>query len=241
MGLIIAGQVESPAFQTTTPTGSGHLKNDASGNFEFGQSGSSWTFLESIETLEGDGDDDLTFSGLDGDTDRAYRIVWDDVKTTTLGDYRLHLRPNGVIGSAQCMISQIIPGTTPARIQDNTNLVICGFEQINPTGGFPSVEQEPLYRSGIIDFFAGRPQAPGEDIMGRDMISFDLTTIPLVTFRHVSNPANDVVTDRLIGGRIMGRFTGDTGTNITSLTIASSVSTGIGTGKWSLYKIQLVP
>lgn len=232
MSIEIPTLIESNDYKTSQSVIAGHLKNDAFGNFSFGESGSSWTFLQTLTTSSGSS---ITFSSLDGDTDLAYRIVWDIFNTVALSDHRFFLRPNGDTINAQSLAVATSSGATPTRIHDTTRLVASRFTVIPPIGT-GSISYVPFSRSGMLDFYAARPQAPGEAVMGRDMISFETMAFPVVIFTPLVGVKT--VTLRDSGTKSFGRWFGSTGVNVTSLTIASLVSGGLGTGSWSLYKIK---
>lgn len=232
MGLIINGLFTSADYQVTDPVAGGHCKNDASGNFQFGQSGSAWTFLETKITA---GATTITFAGLDGDTDRAYRIIWDaEVQPAhqTI-DHRIYLKPNGASGGAETMAVEM--SSTATKIHDTTGLLMFGFE---PGTSVPSWDLfTPFSHYGTMEFFAGRPQTPGEDIMGRDMVSLSGMGIPLVVINQIF-PIPDIEFGQDRGYRCAGQYFGGSGSNITSLTLVSVNTGGLGTGTFSLYKIK---
>lgn len=92
MSLETTGQILSDDFKTSQATPAGFVKNDANGDFLFGESGSGWNLLETKNVASDVAS--ITFSGLDGDTDRAYRLVYR--VTTKGGNPEISLRPNGI-------------------------------------------------------------------------------------------------------------------------------------------------
>ncbi len=96
MSIETAGQVAADNFQATAATPAGFVKNDASGNFLLGQSGSAWTLVETfvVPALTSA----FTFATvLDGDVDFQYRIVYTASVTSLGAGDRIYLRPNGVM------------------------------------------------------------------------------------------------------------------------------------------------
>ncbi len=107
MSIKTPGQLEGDNFKTD-PTVAGFVKNDSSGNFQFGQTGSAWTFLET-KTLASAATS-IAFTGL-ANADNAYRLVWEnpfDVGTPAITDGRIYFHYNGLpTGSTESVITNL--------------------------------------------------------------------------------------------------------------------------------------
>jgi len=93
MSFDTTGKETADNFSKLGGAGEGFVKNDSDGNWLFGQSGSGYTFVETIDVLSDV--TSVTFSGLDGNADRAYRIMY-DTGPMAEAPLELFLRPNGL-------------------------------------------------------------------------------------------------------------------------------------------------
>lgn len=238
MSIETTGLLESANYKTSQVVIPGHLKNDAAGNFLFGQAGSAWTFLQTISPLTDVAS--IAFAGLNGNVDLGYRLIWElniPVGGPVLSDYRVYLRPNGVVGSSNSLINIGSSSAAPTRTFDTTGLNISSFITIPPLPS-TTVDFRPFFRSGLVDFCTFR-LTPQTSVLtgfpfGRDLIAYEVQAFPQVTFH--SSPSPDTYTFRVQSSKTIGNWTPSA--NVTSLTIAAVTGSGIAAGSvWSLYKI----
>lgn len=87
--------IEAPDYNVNVGVSAGFVKNDVAGNFSFGELGGAMQLLETIDVTVAT--TSLTFSGLLGNTDKRYRLVWRVRKDTapTAPIVRVFIRPNG--------------------------------------------------------------------------------------------------------------------------------------------------
>ncbi len=94
MSINTPGLIEADNFQGTAAQ-AGFVKNDASGNFLLGESGSGWTLIENfvVPALTAS----FTFAAtLNGDVDFQYRIVYSASGFALMAGNRIFLSPNAV-------------------------------------------------------------------------------------------------------------------------------------------------
>lgn len=127
MSIETPGQIEANALQTTASVTAGFVKNDASGNLLFGQAASAWDLVSVQDFAAAQGvPSHVTFSGLDGDNDEVYQLIFRgfvQVGLAGLGQpANLSLRFNGMTGSSsslKCGLHSVQSG--PTGIQGYTN------------------------------------------------------------------------------------------------------------------------
>lgn len=136
MSIKTPGTSESNTFKTSTPALSGgFITNDATGLFEYDQGGvgtpvgaSQWEFIEEKSITGNVGS--ITFSGLDGDIDKMYKIVMQR-KAPPAGPFlpRWRIRPNNIFSSVsqQTTTHQMRQGSPRERIFIDPGLVFYLF------------------------------------------------------------------------------------------------------------------
>jgi len=96
--------IKAPGYNVSAAVSAGFVKNDGSGNFSFGELGGSgggggvgtgWELIEvkdiTVDTTS------VTFSGLDGDTDGQYMLLYRIRKIPVTGSSRrVSIQPNGI-------------------------------------------------------------------------------------------------------------------------------------------------
>lgn len=217
MSLETTGSMTAEDFKAA-PTAAGFVKNDASGNFLLGETGSAWTLLEtkSISVATQSITFDNSGSLLNGDTDRAYRLIYECPLPLTATDSRWELRPNGLTANQRTVVFEVnnigtlsAYGYTSGLLFSNTILPV--------TPG-------PMYVFGMLEFYADR--GPG-GFSSRLMKATEIVSAPGV--------------NKTTGTQFMGKWA-DSATLVTSLEIRSLQPTVIEAGsKWSLYKIDYTP
>ena len=217
MSIKTTGQLQGKDLKTV-PTVAGFVKNTAAGDFLFGQTGSAWTFLET-KTLTSAATS-IAFTGLDGNTDRAYRLVWEnpfDVGTPAITDGRIYFHRNGVPTSNTVSVITNVDGDLSALSVSNdpSNLVISNM--IVPAGAFPFVN------SGIWDYtfrnvFGSSGAASGKTYNAREVNSY---------------PGISRIDGRWLNGRE------GSGGALTSFSVVAAQTDMLRPGSvWSLYKID---
>lgn len=127
----------------------GFVKNNAAGDFIFGQSGSGWTFLETQIVPAGPAVQSLTFSGLNGDVDFEYRLMYDIVAAPNT-DGQIRLEPNAVVTGAAAFTTTHRVSISTISITAQNNLMMCRY---NP---FASATDFHLFGECILWVRSGR-------------------------------------------------------------------------------------
>lgn len=218
MSIKTPGQLEGDSFKTD-PTVAGFVKNTASGDFLFGQTGSAWTFLET-KTLTSAATS-IAFTGLTGLTDFAYRVVWEnpfDVGTPAITDGRIYFHYNGVpTGGTESVITNLDGDGSAISFSTNlSNLIMSNM--IIPAGAVPFVN------SGIFEFMVNNILAFSGSTSGKNCYAREVNSYPGI--------------NRVDGRRIGGRISGSGGT-MTSFSVVAAQTDMLRPGSvWSLYKID---
>lgn len=155
----------------------GFVKNTAAGDWEFGQSGSGYTFVETIDVLSDT--TSVSFTGLNGDSDRAYRIMY-DIGPIAKAPLDLFLRPNGLSTNQSSMRWQLsrLGGTFNVSqnaggmlLSDVTTLVPVTVTQPSDLG---TVRQDMQEEFGILlkptdsaNYVSGQDLSVGELVTGQ--------------------------------------------------------------------------
>ncbi len=95
MSIKTDGLIEGGPFKVTATVPAGFVKNNASGELEFGQAASAWDLIE-FKIKTGTGTFDDFDAVLDGDVDEVYQVIWQYITPTTGGFSRGGLNFNGV-------------------------------------------------------------------------------------------------------------------------------------------------
>lgn len=209
MSLETTGSLKAEDFKAA-PTAAGFVKNDASGNFLLGETGSAWTLLET--KLVAVATQSIIFTGLNGNTDRAYRLIYSNPLPLTAIDSRWELRPNGLVGT-RTRVFEINNGGT---LSSYTAVgLLCSNTILPATPG-------PMYSFGMLEFYA---EASGFN--RRQFKSQEVVSAPSV--------------NKTSGTQFFGQWN-DSTTLVTSLEIRSFQANVIEAGsKWSLYKLDYTP
>jgi len=211
MSIETTEQILSDDFKTNQATVAGFVKNDASGNFLFGESGSGWNLLETKNVASDVAS--ITFSGLDGDTDRAYRLVYRLTMKPGEASNEISLRPNGISTNMFSMIHR-------ASSSGSFNVATRSELSLVQHGGVIAV---PFPYFGIADFWAERFGTTGHRMFMAYQSTFNVQT-GNVALRNT-----------------MGRWL-ETATNVTSLVVQSTLGTNVPAGSsWSLYVVKQTP
>ncbi len=204
-------------YKTSDGSPAGFIKNLADGSFTFGNLGSGWTFLETIIVPAGPVQSLVTFSGLNGDVDFAYRLIFDIVNPRDLASL-VFLLPNGVATPAES-VTTFVNAVDGIQRELNSRLVMAARRAISGL-------TEDWHLFGDCEFWAKSGQQ-------RQMQSW-----------HAEVNLSTTGGFPRSGLRIHhGRWT-DTTTNITSLGIAGGFSptTFAAAGsQFSLYKVDRTP
>ncbi|MEK0325086.1 MAG: hypothetical protein QQN63_05215 [Nitrosopumilus sp.] len=224
MSIKTTGQLQGQDLKTD-PVGAGFVKNDVDGNFLFGQTGSAWTFLET-KVLTSPATH-ISFTGLVGLSDRAYRLVWEnpfDVGTPTITDGRIFFRRESVLvpTNAVASVSTNLIGNTAAVTFTNHPFDLLISNMIVPSGPVPFIN------SGIVEYtirrsFTGAESGSGKCISGREINSY---------------PSIPQIDGRWIGGWDAN----SSGSTLSSIGISAAQTDMLRPGSvWSLYKIDSTP
>lgn len=218
MSIKTPGQLEGDNFKTD-PTVAGFVKNTASGDFLFGQTGSAWTFLET-KTLASAATS-IAFTGLNGAADRAYRLVWEnpfDVGTPTITDGRIYFHRNGVpTGNTVSVIMNVDGDLSATSVSDDpSNLVISNM--IVPAGAVPFVN------SGIYDYTFNNVFGFAGASSGKTYNAREVNNYPGIS---------------RIDGRFLNGREANSGGSLTSFSVVAAQTDMLRPGSvWSLYKID---
>ncbi len=224
MSIKTTGQLQGENLKTV-PTAAGFVKNDASGNFLFGQVGSAWTFLETkiLATAE----TNISFTGLNGVVDRAYRLVWEnpfDVGTPAITDGRIFFRRNSVLvtnNNATCVSNNLLGNLAAITFTSHNNDLLIS-NMIVPSGSVP------FMNSGIFEYTFNTVSSNSESSSGKTMYAREVNSYPDIP--------------QIDGRWIGGREGGATGASLTSIGISAAQTDMLRPGSvWSLYKIDSTP
>jgi len=101
MGIEVEGILTANSWRANSVPDEGFIENDSSGNFTFGNAGSIgssiWAHIET-KTVGSD-TDSLVFSGLDGDAQEVYKLIYRGNEAGTFTNRKYQILPNGVIDS----------------------------------------------------------------------------------------------------------------------------------------------
>ncbi len=93
--------IKAPGYNVSAAVAAGFVKNDGAGNFSFGEAGggggggSGWDLIETKDITAAT--TSVSFTGLNGDVDKYYQIVYVIEKPiTTASNSSYVLRPNGI-------------------------------------------------------------------------------------------------------------------------------------------------
>ncbi|MEK0325085.1 MAG: hypothetical protein QQN63_05210 [Nitrosopumilus sp.] len=92
MSIKTDGLVEAGPFKVTTSVAAGFVKNNASGELEFGQAASAWDLIAFNTAVGGVLPD---FTGLNGDVDDTYQLIFQGLGRSSTANSRGGLRING--------------------------------------------------------------------------------------------------------------------------------------------------
>jgi len=121
----------APGYKVEGSPAAGFVKNDGAGNLSFGESGGSsavigsgWDLIEvkniTVDTTS------VTFSGLDGDVDGEYLLLYRIRKVPATGSNQFYaLRPNGITTNQNCTIGAH-SGTGSNTVNQFNHLRIAG-------------------------------------------------------------------------------------------------------------------
>lgn len=111
--------IKAPGYNVSAAVSAGFVKNDGAGNFSFGElggGGAGGGDLELLETiLPVGGESSITFSGLNGDVDKCYKLIWTAEGPGVGIDQRLALRPNAQVPGAGGSAHKSLRITTSAQ------------------------------------------------------------------------------------------------------------------------------
>lgn len=221
MSIKTSGQLQGEDLKTD-PTVVGFVKNDASGNFLFGQTGSAWTFLES--KILASAATSISFTGLNGNADFAYRLVWEnpfDVGTPTISDGRIYFHRNGVpTSNTGCVITNVNGDLSALSFStDTSNLVISNM--VTPAGAVPFIN------SGIFEYTFNQISSFSENTSGKTCNAKEVNSYPGIS---------------RIDGRWIGGRDANNGGTLTSFSVVAAQMDMLRPGSvWSLYKIDITP
>ena len=127
MSIETPGLIEADNFQGTAAQ-AGFVKNDASGNFMLGETGSAWTLIENF-VVPSDTTDFTFAATLNGDVDFQYRIVYTAFQPVFFAGLRLFLRPNAITTGGETITRRygmngnagfLMPGLVLAQVNAHT-------------------------------------------------------------------------------------------------------------------------
>lgn len=222
MSIKTTGQLQGEDLKTVA-TAAGFVKNDASGNFLFGQTGSAWTFLET-KTLASAATV-ITFSGLVAGA-HAWRLVWEnpfDVGTPAVTDGRLYFRRNSSatpISNTGSVITEVLGTGGALTFSTNTAEHVIS-NMITPSGAFPFVN------SGIFEYTFTQITSFSENVSGKCSYAKEVNVYPGI-------PQAD--------GRWIAGCEGNNGGTFTSFDVRAAQTDMLRPGSvWSLYQIDSTP
>lgn len=101
MSIKTDGLIEASPFKVTSPVTAGFVKNNASGELEFGQAASAWDLIEfkvfSIPQAPAENFDAV----LDGDVDDTYQIIFQAFGPASAGNTKTFLRINDIAAGSE--------------------------------------------------------------------------------------------------------------------------------------------
>jgi len=112
MSIKTGGLIEAGPFKVTASVSAGFVKNDASGNLLFGQLASAWELLD-FQATPG-GSPDTAFTGLNGDVDEVYQIIWQAIGNSSSGSSRGELEINGALPASSAVTRTVGTETNSA-------------------------------------------------------------------------------------------------------------------------------
>lgn len=201
---------KAPGYNVSAAVSAGFVKNDGSGNFSFGELGGSggggaWELVEKKDITSDT--TSITFSGLDGDTDEYYMMLF-RLRTPTAVVLAYTMRPNGITANQNTILS-VFSSSGVASISVFPSLLLA-------TAGALTDKQF----MGVLYFDAKTGTT------ARQFISD--TTLRI---------SNQVMVFGGLRREVLAGSWDDTATNITSLDIVCDLTNGIGIGsQFSLYK-----
>lgn len=224
MSIATTGQAKAQNMKTSQVVPAGFIKNDASGNFSFGNAGSAWTLLETKTVPAGPGVTSLSFTGLTGVGQFAYRLIWEnpyDVSTPVITDARIFVRRNGVTASTDYLVINL----SGAAAVTTTSLVSTlghGLSNIIVPPAAP-----PFFMSGLWEY----AHNPVNNDVGLDVAGGKISHSKMVAC-YPSIP-------RIDGAWVSGAEN-NAAANTTTLDIVAAQALLLRPGSvWSLYKIVL--
>lgn len=242
MSIETTGQIEAEDFKTNQSVTAGFVKNTASGDFEFGQSATGWDLIEAKEvtTNLNSGAIALTFSGLNGEVDDTYQLVFNG-------------RYNDAAGAGGSGVGLAATGLRFLRLGIN-GLVVTPFlargksvfrnniHFFNGSGG-----HSIFIRNTVLEIGFAVSTGGFADFHGRIIFSVKHgTTGNLGNYTGQGStmpvdPLNAAALTQMFGLHFAG-FWNDASTNVTSLNIEvvgqETVVLGSPASSWYLYKIK---
>lgn len=101
MSIKTDGLTKADTFQASAATVAGFVKNDPSGNLLLGEPGSAWTLHQAFDLTadvnSAGGGTVVNFTGLNGDVDEVYLLLYRFVFPITALGVNLNLAPNGIV------------------------------------------------------------------------------------------------------------------------------------------------
>ena len=125
MAIETTGSFKGNTFKTSQGAlAGGFVKNDGAGLFSYDEGppaaapdGSVWDHIQT-QTIGGPDTDSVVFTGLDGDVDDVYKLVFNGVDYPSVVTTNYQLRPNGVVPAGPAFVSQAMRIRT--SVVDNT-------------------------------------------------------------------------------------------------------------------------
>ncbi len=201
----------APGYNVEGSPAAGFVKNDGSGNFIFGEPGgggpgsAAWELVEKKDIASAV--TSITFSGLDGDTDEQYMMLY-RIRTPGATTLAFTMRPNGITANQNTVIRTLSSSGTAA-----TSV----FPSLRIVGGGTSIVKQ---WNGLL-YFDAQTGTTARQFFAHNTIRISSTSMGFGGLRS----------DEVVGSW------DDTTTNITSLDIVCDLTNGIGIGsQFSLYK-----
>ncbi len=115
MSIETTGLAKADTFQATAGTIAGFVKNNAAGDLLLGEPGSAWTLHQAVDLVadvnSAGGGTVVNFTGLNGDVDEVYLLLYRHVFPTSAGGINLNLAPNGIVTDPNFLATVLVQRT----------------------------------------------------------------------------------------------------------------------------------